>query len=135
VITQVGGSNSGVNSVFTATNSSAGVNDVDGGNCILDSPTWSVGSNSTLSVAYWHGQRDQGGDASGDFFRLEYSLNNGATWNAMATNGDQTSNASWSTATASIPGGSSVRLRVQCSDGTGSGDLLECGIDDVSICN
>jgi extracellular elastinolytic metalloproteinase len=135
VTTQVGGSNSGVNSVFTATNSSAGVNDVDGGNCILGSPTWSVGSSSTLSVAYWHGQRDTGGDANGDFFRLEYSLNGGSTWTVLRSNGDTTSNAVWNTATASIPAGSNVALRVQCSDGTASGDLVECGIDDVSICD
>ena len=118
-----------------ATNSSAGVNDVDGGNCVLDSPTWAVSSASTLSVAYFHGQRDDVGDANGDFFILEYSTNNGASWNTMASTGDDTSNASWSTATASIPGGSNVRVRVQCSDGLASGDLIECGIDDVRICN
>ena len=134
VTTQVGGSNSGVTSIFTATNTSAGVNDVDGGNCILSSPTWSVANASTLSVAYFHGQRDAGDDASGDFFLLEYSTNGGSTWNTLASNGDSTSNAAWNTATASIPGGSNVQLRVQCSDGAGPGDLVECGIDDVSIC-
>ena len=135
VTTQVGGSNSGVFSIFTATNSSAGVNDVDGGNCILSSPSWSVSAASTLSVAYWHGQRDAGDDAAGDFFRLEYSTNGGSSWTALASNGDSTSNAAWSTATAQIPAGSSVELRVQCSDGSGPGDLVECGIDDVSICD
>ena len=34
-----------------------------------------------------------------------------------------------------IPAGSNVQLRVQCSDGAGPGDLIECGIDDVSICD
>ena len=135
VVTQVGGSNSGTTSIFTATNSSAGVNDVDGGNCILSSPSWSVPNASTLSVAYWHGQRDAGDDASGDFFLLEYSTNGGSTWNTLASNGDSTSNAAWTTATAGIPAGSTVELRVQCSDGAGPGDLVECGIDDVSICN
>ncbi|MCB1056731.1 MAG: M36 family metallopeptidase [Acidobacteria bacterium] len=131
---QVVGSNSGTNSIFTASNSSAGVDDVDGGNCILGSPTWSVGAASTLSVAWWHGQRDQGDDASGDFFRLEYSLNGGSSWTTLRSNGDTTSNPVWATATASIPAGSNVKLRVQCSDGSAAGDLVECGIDDVSIC-
>jgi hypothetical protein len=133
VTTQVGGSHSGVTSLFTATNSAAGVDDVDGGNCILGSPAWAVSNASTLSVWWWHGQRDAGGDA-GDFFRLEYSLNGGSTWTTLVTRGDVTSNAAWAEATASIPAGSNVRVRVQCSDGTAGGDLVECGIDDVSIC-
>ena len=135
VTTQIGGSHSGVTSIFTATNTSAGVNDVDGGNCILSSPSWAVGSASTLSVWYWHGQRDAGDDAAGDFFRLEYSTNGGSTWSTLASAGDVTSNAVWTEATASIPAGSNVELRVQCSDGSAGGDLVECGIDDVSICN
>ncbi len=135
VTTQPSGSHAGSNSVFTATNSSAGVNDVDGGNCILGSPTWSVSAASTLSVWYFHGQRDTGGDASGDFFRLEYSTNGGSTWTTLASNGDSTRNATWTNATAAIAAGASVRLRVQCSDGTATGDLVECGIDDVSICS
>jgi subtilisin family serine protease len=135
VTTQVGGSHAGTNSLFTATNSSAGVNDVDGGNCILGSPTWSVSATSTLSVWYFHGQRDTGGDASGDFFRLEYSTNGGSTWTTLASTGDSTRNAAWTNATAAIAAGASVRVRVQCSDGTATGDLVECGIDDVSICS
>ncbi len=135
VTTQVGGSNSGTNSIFTATNTSIGNADVDGGNCILGSPTWSVADASTLSVAYWHGQRDAGDDPSGDFFRLEYSTNGGSSWTTLRSNGDSQSNAAWATATASIPAGSNVALRVQCSDGAGPGDIVECGIDDVSICD
>ncbi|MEO0974600.1 MAG: hypothetical protein AAFX85_16035, partial [Pseudomonadota bacterium] len=133
VVTQVGGSNSGTNSVFTATNTGAGTDDVDGGNCILGSPTWSVANSSTLSVAWFHGQRDANDD-SGDGFSLEYSLNGGGSWNTMASNGDSVSQAEWRTATANIPAGSNVSLRVQCADGTAGGDLIECGIDDVRIC-
>ncbi|MCG8460544.1 MAG: hypothetical protein MI919_30045, partial [Holophagales bacterium] len=135
VTTQVDGSSSGTTSIFTASNTSAGVNDVDGGNCILTSPLWSVSSTSTLSIAYFHGQRDAGDDASGDFFLLEYSTNGGSSWTTLASNGDATQNAAWNTATAPIPAGSNVQLRVQCSDGSGPGDLVECGIDDVSICS
>ncbi len=135
VITQVGGSHSGTNSLFTATNSSAGVNDVDGGNCILRAPNWSVGAASTLSVWYFHGQRDNGDDATGDFFRLEYSTDGGSSWTTLASRGDQTTNAAWTNATAQIAAGASVSLRVQCSDGTATGDLVECGVDDVSICD
>ena len=134
VTTQVDGANSGTNAFFTATNSSAGVNDVDGGNCIAQSPSISVADASTLSVAYFHGQREADNDPNGDFFRLEYSTDGGSTFQTLASNGDSVSNASWQTATAQVPAGSNVVLRVQCSDGAGPGDLVECGIDDVSIC-
>ncbi len=136
---QIVGSHSGVTSLFTATNASAGNADVDGGNCILGSPSWAVANTSTLSVWYWHGQRDNaddpnGGLPSGDGFALEYSTNGGGSWNTLASNGDTASTATWTNATAAIPAGSSVQLRMQCSDGSAAGDLVECGIDDVSIC-
>ena len=133
VVTQVGGARSGTNAIYTATNTSVGNADVDGGNCILQSPSWSVGERSDLSVWYFHGQRDSGDDG-GDLFRLEVSTNGGNTWSVAASNGDTRSSASWNRATATIPGGSNVRVRVQCADGTGGGDLIECGIDDLSIC-
>ena len=136
VTTQVGGGHGSAssNAMFTATNTSAGSNDVDGGNCILDSPTWNVAQASDLAVWYFHGQRDTADDPSGDFFRLELSTDGGSTWSTLASNGDSAQNAAWTQATATIPAGSSVRLRVQASDGAGPGDLVEAGIDDVSIC-
>lgn len=132
VVTQPNGSNSGTNSLFTATNTSAGNADVDGGNCILESPSYSVGAASTLSVAYFHGQRDSGDDAGGDFFNVQYRVNGGG-WNNVVSNGDTRSTASWTNATAQVPAGN-VEVRVQCSDGSGPGDIVECGIDDLSIC-
>ncbi len=136
---QIVGSHSGVSSLFTAVNTASGTDDVDGGNCILGSPTWAVTNASTLSVWYWHGQRDDGDDPSGglpsgDGFALEYSTDGGASWTTMASNGDATSNPVWAEATAQVPAGSNVEVRVQCSDGASAGDLVECGIDDVSIC-
>ncbi|MCB1032768.1 MAG: S8 family serine peptidase, partial [Acidobacteria bacterium] len=136
VTTQVGGdhtSGSGA-AFFTATNTSAGVNDVDGGNCIAESPSYAVSEASSLSIWFFHGQRDPGDDPSGDFFRLELSINGGTTWSTLTSFGDQTVNAAWTEATASIPAGSTVRLRVQASDGAGPGDLVEGGVDDLTIC-
>jgi hypothetical protein len=138
VTTQVGGDHTtgsgNVNAIFTATNTSAGVNDVDGGVCILDSPTWFVPTTQTFSVWYFHGQRDTGGDPSGDYFRLEISTNNGGSYTPLVSIGDVTTNAAWTLASQSIPAGSNVRLRLHVSDGTASGDLIEGGIDDLSIC-
>lgn len=135
VITQVGGASDGDNfAVFTASNSSAGNADVDGGVCIARSPTISVSDSSTLSIDWFHGQRDTGDDAN-DYYRLEYSTNGGSSFNSLVSIGDTRTQAAWATATANIPAGSSVIIRVSTSDGSGPGDLIEGGIDNVSICS
>ena len=137
VTTQLGGdhtSGSG-NAFFSADNaSSAGVNDVDGGNCIVTSPVYAVSQASDVSVWYYHGQRDAGDDAAGDFFSLEISTNGGSTWSTMASYGDVTVNAAWTEATTTVAAGSNVQFRVQVSDGSAAGDLVEAGIDDITIC-
>ncbi len=135
VTTQVGGdhtSGSG-NAFFSATNTSAGSNDVDGGTCVVTSPVYAVSEASDVSVWYFHGQRDAGDD-SGDFFSLEISTDGGANWSTMASFGDVTVNAAWTEATASVAAGSDVQFRVQVADGPAGGDLVEAGVDDVSIC-
>jgi hypothetical protein len=136
IVTQVAGDNTtGTgNALFTATNTSVGNADVDGGVCVLESPVFTVDEASDLSVAYFHGQRDTGDDASGDFFRLEVSTDGGATFTSLVSLGDNRSVAAWTNANRSIPAGSSVQLRVQVSDGAGPGDIVEGGIDDLSIC-
>ncbi len=136
VITQVGGDSDGNSrAVFTATNSSAGNADVDGGVCIARPPTVDVNEASVLSVDWFHGQRDTGDDGSGDFFRLEYSINGGSSFISMVSIGDVRTAAEWETATANIPAGSDVVIRVSTSDGAGPGDIVEGGIDNVSICS
>ncbi len=135
VVTQVGGDHTtGTgNALFTATNSSAGNADVDGGECILVSPTYSVTDTSELSIWYFHGQRDTGDDAAGDYFELEISVNGGA-FSPIVSIGDVRTVAAWTNATANVAAGSSVQLRVRVSDGAGPGDIVEGGIDDLSIC-
>ena len=137
IVTQVGGDHSspGTNALFTASNTSAGNADVDGGECSLDSPTWSVSNASTLSVWYFHGQRDAGDDANGDYFRLEISTNGGSSYSPFVSIGDTRTAAAWTNATTSVPAGSDVRVRVRVSDGAGPGDIVEGGIDDLSICD
>ncbi len=135
VVTQVGGDAGGDGfALFTATNSSAGRNDVDGGECVLTSPTITVNDASELSFDWFHGQRDTGDDANGDFFRVEVSTNGGASFNSLVNIGDVRTQAQWRNQTTSIPAGSSVVLRVSVSDGPSAGDLVEGGIDSVSIC-
>ncbi|NAY92566.1 sodium:calcium exchanger [Muricauda sp. JGD-17] len=122
----------GVNAYFTATNSSAGNSDVDGGTAITTSPVYNIAATSQLSIWYFFGQRDNGDDA-GDFFLIEYSLNGGSTFTNLVSIGDITINASWTEATATIPAGSNVVIRVTVADGSSTGDIIEGGIDDLSI--
>ena len=135
VTTQPGGDSDGNGfAVFTATNTSAGNADVDGGVCVARSPNITVNDASQLSIDWFHGQRDTGDDPNGDFYRLEYSTNGGATFTSLVNIGDVRTAASWANATANIPAGSDVVIRVSTSDGAGPGDIVEGGIDNVSIC-
>lgn len=135
VTTQVGGDHTtgSGNAFFSATNTSAGSNDVDGGTCVVESGTSTVAEASDVSIWYFHGQRDAGDDA-GDFFSLEISTNGGSSWSTLASAGDVTSNAVWTQATTSVAAGSQVRFRLQVADGPGDGDLVEAGVDDIEIC-
>ncbi|MEM8930673.1 MAG: hypothetical protein AAGE94_05830, partial [Acidobacteriota bacterium] len=135
VTTQLAGdhtSGSG-SALFTATNTSAGADDVDGGECIVTSPTYSVTDASDVSAWFFHGQRDAGDD-SGDFFFLEMSTNGGSSWTTLQSYGDVVVNAAWTQATSTVAAGSSVVFRVRVADGTADGDLVEAGLDDVSVC-
>ncbi|WP_295889083.1 M12 family metallo-peptidase [uncultured Thiohalocapsa sp.] len=136
VVTQVDGDHTtgSGKALFTAANISAGTDDVDGGTCILESPTWTVDNASTLSLWYFHGQRDAGDDPGGDGFTLAVSTDGGATFEPLVSQGDVRSTAVWRQARRAIPAGSSVQLRVTAADGPSTGDLVEAGIDDLSIC-
>ena len=134
IVTQVGGANTGNNAIYSRWNLTNGFTDIDGGNCILLGPNWNVPRDSQLSLAYFFGQRDSGDDPNGDFFRLQYSLDGGATYIDLVTHGDSAHNAVWTNATAHIPAGSTVKIRMQASDGPNALDLVEAGLDDVSIC-
>ncbi len=135
IVTQVGGDHTtgSGSALFTATNTAAGSADVDGGECAVTSPVYNVTDASDLSVWYFHGQRDTGDDASGDYYVLEASVNGGA-YSSFVSIGDVRTVAAWTNATTTVPAGSTVQLRVRVSDGTSGGDIIEGGIDDLSIC-
>ncbi|MCH9647099.1 MAG: M36 family metallopeptidase [Deltaproteobacteria bacterium] len=135
VTTQVGGAASGSGAWFTATNSSAGNADVDGGTCDTRSPSAAAAAGAvTISFDYFHGQRDAGDDAS-DGFVVDV-LNNGSVVSTVVNIGDVTTNAAWTAASTTVNLGSAgnIQLRVRATDGSGPGDLVEGGIDNVLIC-
>ena len=127
----------GVNALFTQPNSSAGNADVDGGVCTALSPTIDPGGASSVTVTLWyyHGQRDTGDDPSGDFFTIDLSTDGGVTYaTGLVSIGDVTSNAAWTEVTTTVTNPGPLKLRVRASDGAGPGDLVEAGIDDVLVC-
>jgi hypothetical protein len=135
VTTQVGGDHTtgSGNAFFSAVNTTAGTDDIDGGECAVISPVYSLTNDSAISIWYFHGQRDQGDDA-GDFFFLEMSTDGGSNWSVLRSYGDVTVNAAWTEASAEVPAGSDVRFRVRAADGPAGGDLVEAGVDDLLIC-
>ena len=136
VITQVEGdhtSGSG-RALFTATNTGNGTDDVDGGVCILRSPSYPVEVDSLASIWYFHGQSDTGDDPEGDYFRLEISTDGGATYFPLASVGDVATDAEWTRVTSYVAAGSTVQFRLEVADGPSEGNLMEAGIDDLLIC-
>ncbi len=133
VTTQLAGAQEGSFALYTQPNTiSAGEDDVDGGECIATSPVYNASADSTVSLQYFHGQRDQGDDAS-DGFNLEVSFDGGA-FISIVSIGDVTTNAVWTAASAQAFAGETVQLRVRAADGVSNGDLIEAGIDNVQIC-
>jgi len=137
VITQVEGDHtSGFgDAFFSAFNTRAGINDVDAGNCIVESPIYPVAIASEVSIWYFHGQRWADNDPSGDFFRLEISTDGGVGWSPLVSTGDSSLSAAWTRAAAAVPAGSNVKIRIQVSDGTSTLDYIEAGVDDLEICS
>ena len=92
-----------------------------------------VGANSDVSIWYFHGQRDAGGDPASDFFSLEVSVD-GSAFVPLASIGDVSVNAQWQQASLSANAGQTVQFRVRVSDVAGVGDLIEAGVDDIMVC-
>jgi len=126
----------GVNALFTAPNPGGeGTNDVDNGVCTALSAVINASaySRAQISVWYTHGQRDTGGDPN-DFFRIDASFNGGTTYPAsLVSIGDVTTNAVWTEARVVLPNPAQLRIRVQASDGTAVGDIVEGAVDDVVV--
>jgi len=122
----------GNNAFFTATNTSVGANDIDGGVVTATSPVYTIEKESIMSIWYFFGQRDTGDDPD-DYFLLEYSLDGGISYTTLASHGDERINAVWTEARAGLPEGSSLVVRVSASDGSLAGDYIEAGIDDLVV--
>ena len=112
------------------------MDDVDGGTCIVTSPTYSVVGLASFSIWYFHGQRD-GGDDPLDGFLLELSTDDGSSFLPLVDIGDVTNIDVWTEVTAAIaPGSTGVVVRASATDDPGTteqGDIVEAGLDDLLI--
>ncbi len=130
----------GVYAWITAQNptGSVGVDDVDGGVAATRSPDYDLSAYGRvrLSMNYFHGQRDTGGDA-GDFFKIDVSPNGGTSWVNLVQIGDVATAATWRNLSVNLGDYISltnqVRFRVQAADGTAIGEIIEGGIDDFYL--
>ena len=133
VVTQVDGAAEGNGAWFTATNDRAGRHDVDGGVCLSSSPVIDTRGRTQLNLEYFHGQRDANDD-NNDYFGIYYSIDGGQTNTALVEIGDVRSQAQWQNLQATLPESDNLTLWVATSDGSSTGDVIEGGIDAVSIC-
>lgn len=130
----------GIYALVTGQNSNPGDQDVDGGISAIRSPVLdlTVHPGAELSLMYFFGQRDEGDDPDGDFFRIDVSNDGGATYPVnLVSYGDETVSGVWRALEVDLDEHialtDQVCLRVQASEGPAAGDLIEAGIDDVLI--
>jgi len=128
----------GIYGWITAQNSALGTDDVDAGVAATCSPVidLSAYSSAHLSMSYFHGQRDAGDDASGDFYRIDVSNDGGSSYPvSLVSYGDVSNAATWRSLEIDLESvitlTDQMRLRVQAADGTADGDIVEGGVDDI----
>ncbi len=121
-------------------NGNDSVDDVDGGIAATRSPQidLSTVSHVQLSLNYFHGQLTGGDDPTGDYFRIDISNNGGTTFPVnLVQIGDVTTTPDWKSLQVNleqlIPLTAHMVIRVQVSDGTAADDIIEGGIDNVSV--
>jgi len=131
---QLGTTASGSNDLVTGrlAGSSATANDVDGGKTTITSPAISLvgGGDYKLGFKYYFAH-DAG--SSSDFFRV-FVVGSSTVKVFEKLGSSQNVNAAWTSASVSLDAfaGQSIRIRIEAADG-GSGNLVEAGVDDVSI--
>ncbi|MFX0199236.1 MAG: hypothetical protein ACFFCW_24195 [Candidatus Hodarchaeota archaeon] len=128
----------GTRCIFTAQNSSLGVDDVDGGVVYLVSPIIDLSDADSAELEYvrWFYNRDMGED-SGDFFVAQVSDDNGTNWVALETLDTSQSANTWAskvyTLGSYITLTNTVRVRFGAADGPSLGNIIEAALDNVKV--
>ncbi len=130
----------GVNCLYTDENPSgdAGTNDIDNGEVVAVSPSFDGTGVESLELDLWRWFFNEDNDDSGDYFFLEVSNNDGATWTVLENiPGTDTTTNHWTnlnfTLETYLPLTSTMKLRFRAADGTSVGDLVEAAIDDIVV--
>ncbi len=131
----------GAGCAFTGQNAGghAGGGDVDGGVTYMLSPAFDLTGQSdvTLTYARWFFNRDVGLDPE-DFFSVEISNDDGATWTTVEYLGSNDNANYWSTCGFSLDGlmnfTPTMRLRFGAADGRDYDyNLIEGAVDDITV--
>jgi hypothetical protein len=127
----------GVNAYITqcASGSGQGSYDVDGGKTTLLSPVFDLSEYGSAEVSYWRWySNDTGSNPEADDWYVDVSDDSGATWVRLETL--QTSQRVWTLIERDLADyvdlTSKVRFRFVAAD-TGSGSIVEAGVDDFAI--
>jgi hypothetical protein len=133
----------GVSAWITAQNPAGleGTDDVDTGIAASHSPDYDLSGYASVrfTVNYFCGQRDNGDDPAGDFFRIDVSPDGGASWVNLIYSGDYSVTPIWQELALNVEDyialEHQVRFRVQASDAAPANDVIEGGIDDFLLSN
>ena len=120
-----------------------GAADVDGGATVLTSPAYDFAGYSDVNVSYWRWYSNGLGAAPyADTFRIDVSVDNGATWTNAETIGPGAAGdpnvapgwiqSRWALSSKGLTPTSRLRLRFTAED-AGSGSLIEAAVDDVEL--
>ena len=130
----------GVACLYTAPNpgGSVGADDIDNGEVVATSAAIDLSTYTTATLGLWRWFENEDPDDAGDYYALEVSSNNGATWVPLETIPDTvTTTNHWAHVQfdlqAFVPLTSSVRIRFRAADGPDVGDIVEFAADDIEI--
>lgn len=115
--------------------STAGVNDVDRGATVMESPAIALPAASSITLRFRYFLAHLGNATSEDYFRVRVVGTNG-TVQTLFTRAATASKVPgvWTTQSVNLSAfaGQSVRVRFEAAD-NGAGSLIEAGVDDVAI--
>jgi hypothetical protein len=130
----------GVSCLYTAENpdGNAGVDDIDAGEVVATSPAINMEGFDSARLTLWRWFFNEDNDDAGDYYILEASDDDGASWIQLEEIPGSISNANrWLEASFALEQfvelTSTVRIRARAADGPATGDLVELAIDDIEI--
>jgi fibronectin type 3 domain-containing protein len=130
----------GDNCLYTDENpgGNAGVDDIDGGEVIATSPSFDGSGVPGLTLDMWRWFSNEDNDGAGDYYYLEVSNDDGASWTELENiPGTITNTNSWMNVAFDLENHISLsptmKIRVRAANSSSNPDLVELAIDDITI--